>query len=287
MTLELNSDGFFEVLPKPSEVDLAEYYRDKYFSKGKWQNCYSREYTAEELEHKKLVAEEINFYAGSTPGSYFEVGVGEGFVMKEFERLGWRVSGVDYTSEGIEAHFPELQPFVEVGDLCDRLQREVAAGAKHDLVVCNGVLEHVREPETVARLLRDIVHPHGLCRIWVPNDGSWLQREVVKRGHADDNYWVCPPDHLSYFTHDSLQRFLKRCGWRVLDVLGGFPMEIFLLNSDSCYTRDRRLGRNCHFARVAFEMGLWRQSIDHVIAFRRGCARAGIGRDTAVYVRPA
>jgi hypothetical protein len=52
--------------------------------------------------------------------------------------------------------------------------------------------------------------------------------------------------------------------------------------------RDRAKGRNCHFVRVAFEMGLWTQrSLEAVVEFRRGCARAGIGRNQTVYARPA
>jgi hypothetical protein len=35
-------------------------------------------------------------------------------------------------------------------------------------------------------------------------------------------------------------------------------------------------------------MGLWKdRSLDAVIEFRRGCARAGIGRNQTLYARPA
>ena len=69
-------------------------------------------------------------------------------------------------------------------------------------------------------------------------------------------------------------------------MLAEFPVDLFLLNPDSNYAADPAKGRNGHFARVAFEMGLWRQGIEAVIAFRKGCAAGGLGRNLAAYARP-
>ena len=120
----------------------------------------------------------------------------------------------------------------------------------------------------------------------VPNDGSWLHHAVVARGAAEPEFWVHVPDHLNYFTAPSLTRLLDRCGWQVADLLGDFPIEIFLLNPDSGYERDRKKGKNCHLARLAFEQSLRSKSMDQFVEFRRGCARAGIGRNMIAYIRP-
>ena len=105
---------------------------------------------------------------------------------------------------------------------------------------------------------------------------------------SDPQFWLAAPDHLNYFNTDSLPRALSMHGWEVVEHLGDFPVDMFLLNPDTDYMRDRSKGRNCHFARVAFEMSLWKErSLDAVVEFRRGCARAGVGRNQTVYARPA
>jgi hypothetical protein len=51
--------------------------------------------------------------------------------------------------------------------------------------------------------------------------------------------------------------------------------------------KDRSLGRAAHFARVRFETTLARRSMDELLAFRRGCAAAGVGRTIVVYASAA
>ena len=63
-----------------------------------------------------------------------------------------------------------------------------------------------------------------------------------------------------------------------------FPIEIYMLNEASNYVGERQLGRAAHLARVEFEVALYEQSLDKLLAFRRGCAAAGIGRNMAAYI---
>ena len=91
------------------------------------------------------------------------------------------------------------------------------------------------------------------------------------------------PDHVNYFTFDSLGRVLESLGLEVVDAIGDFPMEMFLLMGDD-YVADRTLGPQCHRRRVAFELGLTgelRRSI------YRNLARAQTGRNCFVFARKA
>jgi len=282
VTLHETLDGYFEVVPRPTPDELAAYYRAQYYG-GTPQ--YTRTYTPEELAHKTLAADEAARFAPPL-GALLEVGFGEGFFLAGFRARGWRVRGLDFTDEGLRAFHPELAPDVALGDVFALLDGEIASGRHYELVACNNVLEHVLDPERLLRAMHALVAPGGVCRLQVPNDGSWLHCELVARGHADPAFWVHVPDHLNYFTPPSLQKLLARCGWAIVDVLGDFPIELFLLNPDSNYERDRSKGRNCHFARVAVERLLRDRSIDELIAFRRGCAHAGLGRNLIAYVRP-
>jgi SAM-dependent methyltransferase len=279
--------GWFTFEPKPTAEALAAYYNDKYFGPGHG-GQYAHGYTDEELEHKGLAAAEAERVWGRGPGRLLEVGVGEGFFLDGFARRGWEVQGVDFTDDGLKAFFPELRDRVRIGDAFALLDSLIAREEQFDLVACNNVIEHVLDPEGLLQRLRRIVAKDGLLRIAAPNDGSWLQREIVGRGLAAPDFWVALPDHLNYFDADSLPRVLQMNGWSVAELLGEFPIDLFLLNSEAAYLGAPAKGRAAHFARVAFETSLWRRrSVEGVLAFRRGCAEAGVGRNLIAYARPA
>lgn len=280
--------GYFEVEPRPTPEELSAYYRDKYFGANDGRTSYGHGYTPEELEHKLLQPAETEHVWGGKSGRLLEVGVGEGFTLDYFIQRSWSATGIDFTDDGVKVFFPYLSAHLEVGDAFERLDAAIARQDTYDLVICNNVLEHVLDPLGLLRRLRSLIAPGGMLRIAVPNDGSWLQDQVVSRSLAAPEFWVAIPDHLNYFNTDSLPRVLDACGWTVVDHLGEFPIDAFLLNPDTNYMMDRSKGRNCHFARVAFEMGLWKdRSLEAVIDYRRGCAKAGLGRNQTVYAKPA
>ncbi len=284
-----HEDGYFEVAAKPDAETLAAYYRDKYYGARDGRSQYAHGYTDEELEHKRLSAAEAEAeaVAARPPGRLLEIGVGEGFSLDYFAGRGWDVRGIDFTDDGLRPFFPELADRLQTGDAFALLDAAIDAGEVYDLVICNNVVEHVIDPFGLLTRLRRLVAPGGLMRLAAPNDGSWLHRLIVERGMAKPDFWVNAPEHLSYFTADSLTRLMQRAGWKVEHLLAEFPVDLFLLNPDTAYTVEPTKGRNCHFVRIAFEMGLWREGIDKVVAFRRGCAAAGVGRNLGAYARPA
>jgi 2-polyprenyl-3-methyl-5-hydroxy-6-metoxy-1,4-benzoquinol methylase len=275
--------GYLEVNPKPTSAALEAYYRDRYFMGKGERSQYSRSYSAEEIEHTALAVAEILAHSRPEPGHAYEAGCGEGFILKGLRDLGWQVRGVDVTIDGIEMHNPELRDAVDVADVFEHIDKMLDAHQRFELVVCNHVLEHVIDPVTLAAKLVRLLTDDGICRFVVPNDGSVLQHEIVRRGMAAERFWVRYPDHLSYFTAESLTSLLTSQGWQVVDLLAAFPIDLFLLNPDSNYEKDTSLGRNCHLAAVAFELMLARSSLDSLTEFRRGCARAGVGRDLIAY----
>lgn len=275
--------GYLEVTPKPTSAELLAYYRDRYFTGKGERSQYSRSYSVEEIEHHDLAVTEILAHAPSGPGRAYEVGCGEGFTLNGLRERGWHVRGVDATLDGIQMHNPDLVDVVDVGDVFGHIDEMVDTGERFELVICNHVLEHVIDPVGLAAKLGRLLADDGICRFVVPNDGSMLQREVVHRGLAAEQYWVHYPDHLSYFTTHDLTRLLTSQGWQVVDLLATFPIDLFLLNPDSNYEQDPSHGRACHLAAVAFELMLGRSSPDALSDFRRSCARAGVGRDLIAY----
>jgi hypothetical protein len=130
------------------------------------------------------------------------------------------------------------------------------------------------------------LNPGGMCRFQVPNEYSVLQNYAVEKKIAKKDFWLAPPAHLQYFDKSSLTKTLEHCGYKVNTMLGDFPIDLFLLNKDTNYVENKSVGKNCHFARVEFDNLLAGKNIEDLIAFRKGCAASGIGRNLIAYCQP-
>ena len=108
---------------------------------------------------------------------------------------------------------------------------------------------------------------------------------LKNKGLIKNDYWLCPPAHLSYFDNKSLKGTLESCGYSVTDILGGFPIELFLLNEKSSYNLNKELGPYAHKVRVEFDVSLFKNSIENYVTFRRGCGESGVCRDLIAYCK--
>ncbi len=89
--LRKNQLGFWEVINKPSNQELADYYTNMYyqFEVGNYRKTYS----AEELEMIRMKvsqrARKVEQLRGcSEPARVLDVGCGEGYALAEFKKRG-------------------------------------------------------------------------------------------------------------------------------------------------------------------------------------------------------
>jgi 2-polyprenyl-3-methyl-5-hydroxy-6-metoxy-1,4-benzoquinol methylase len=273
--------GFKQVSPLPTVDELAKFYNSNYYdAKG-----YSVEYSPDEIIHKEIPAFEIEYYSGQNTGSILDIGCGEGFVLDFFHKKGWNVTGLDFSHDGVSRHFPHLKEKVIKGDVFNSLENLMESQAKFDLIVCNNVLEHVLDPISFLKKFKSLCHANTLIRIQVPNDFSWYQDVLIRKGIVTKEYWVAPPGHLNYFNKDNLKQFLKSFEYNLVDLLGDFPIELFLLNEKSNYSVNPEVGPMAHKARVIFEVDLYNSSIENYISFRRGCGMSGVCRNLIAYCK--
>ncbi len=100
-----------------------------------------------------------------------------------------------------------------------------AAGSL-DVIVLSSFLEHEIAPLPLLRHCRDALRPGGTVLVKVPNHASWNRR---LRGARWCGYrW---PDHVNYFTPDTLRAMAEKAGLDVsrMNALDRFPL------SDSLY----------------------------------------------------
>ena len=93
------------------------------------------------------------------------------------------------------------------------------------------------------------------------------------------------PEHINYFSPESLKRFLIRRGFEFAYLTTTFPIDIFLLMGDD-YVGNGDVGRVCHARRKDFEFALIRSGHAELKAqLYEALSRLDIGREVEIIVR--
>lgn len=298
--LRLNEYGFYEVREKPTPAELSDYYARRYYQENL--TTYQPAYPPEELEHidgrlrlchwlvtqLRQTSAPAQALTSHAPGSFLDVGCGEGWALAYFQRQGWQVQGVDFSSFSLEKFNPELRERLRTGDLYAELQRLADDGQRFDVLWVDNVLEHVLEPADLLRRCRALVKPDGLLMVDVPNDFSSVQQHALDCGYIDRPFWVVLPDHLSYFNQTGLRNLAEATGWRVAKVIGDHPIELNLLNPATNYVMRRETGPTAHRIRLEQDNFLLRTApLPAVAAYYEGLAGVGLGRSIIAFLQPA
>jgi 2-polyprenyl-3-methyl-5-hydroxy-6-metoxy-1,4-benzoquinol methylase len=281
-----NRWGFYQYAPLPSEKELQEFYEKKYYQEGR--GSYEITYSEEETAYFKLAAsliylETIKLSNGAVGKTLLDVGCGEGWIMDKFFQSGVSVAGLDFSRFALEKIHTHLLPFFEQGDIYTLLREKSQQQTLFDFVVCANVLEHVLDPVGLLSIVRNLMHPHSLLVLIVPNDFSALHAHLLKTKRISKEFWLCYPDHLSYFNKDGMEKFLKDSGFSVRAVVADNPIDLNLLNDNSNYIEDRSKGKNTHLFRVRMDNFL--ASIDEgkLLSLYEVLGSMGVGRDLTYY----
>jgi SAM-dependent methyltransferase len=213
-----------------------------------------------------------------------DIGCGEGFALSYFPLQGFSVSGIDFSSAGLEQQNPEFNDCLKTGDLFQLMQEKATSGQKYDVLLLQNVLEDVLGPLDLLSILKRLLNYGGIAVITVPSDFSPVQLEALSSGCIDSEFWVCPPDHLNYFNPDSLVSLLSHSGYIVHDLIGDFPVDWFPLHPGSNYIQDPSKGKSAHLARIKIESMLHHNDVSEIIDFHRSAAKLGVGRDLTIVV---
>lgn len=275
--------GFYSASPLPSPEELKEHYSSKYYEAPKT-STYQVSYSAEELKHKKLRAE-LNIHAISkVSGSLanktiFEIGFGEGFILQEAANQDMKVSGVDFTDSGLKSFHPDLLPKVYIRDAYSVVDDLIEKKEEFDVCVIQNVLEHVLDPDAMINRIKAILKTDGLLVVNVPNDYSALQLKAIETGIIDREFWFGPIEHLHYFNTENLPDFISYHGFNILDAYGDFPIDLFLMNTESNYIMDKSKGKSAHNARVTIDLLLAEKGLEAYHKFCQALSGVSIGRN--------
>jgi len=285
--LKKNEFGFYQVSPTPSAEEITKFYaeefytgeyknfndsslevqiNDKEFFEGRWNDIYNN-----------FLEVDSNLKNG---GSVLDVGCGWGLALLYFKNKGFDCYGFDPAKEAVDYGCKKGLKIKHAG-----LEgMNVFENKKFNMVTMFNVLEHLADPVKSISQIKDILLPNGILMIDVPNEFNDFQtsgRDV----HGLSDWWVAPPNHLNYFSKDSLVKLLESLGFVIEICEASFPLEMFLLFGDN-YVKDGKLGSICHKKRVNFEQNLRKQGKAPTLKnFYRALAELNLGRQITIFCK--
>jgi len=279
--------GFYQYTPLPSNEELRKYYADKYFQEGL--GSYSTSYTEEEVSHLKLKTDLIHCKITQLTNSntkdktLIDIGCGEGWLMDKFHHRGTSVFGIDFSRHGIEKFHPHLTPFFKQGNLYELIEHQINTATKFDLLLVANVIEHVIDPVLFLNRIKKMMHQESILSIITPNDFSPLHQLLLKERKISKEFWLCYPDHLSYFNKTSMCNLLDDQGFKIRSIVADNPIDINLLNDNSNYVEDPTKGENTHLFRLRIDNFLGQLNIEKLLQIYELLGSIGVGRNLNYY----
>ena len=184
--------------------DPSEYYTADYFS-GKRTDGYA-DYVGAETVLRREFARTVKFIRDfRSSGRLLEVGCAYGFLLQEAKR-DFDVTGIELAEEAADhCRRYGLQVFSGAAD--ERLLKQLG---EFDVIVMLDVIEHLASPrETVALLARHL-RPGGVMVVTTGDFGALPARLAGRRWRL-----MTPPQHLWFFSKESMRRIAAWSGLRV------------------------------------------------------------------------
>lgn len=146
--------------------------------------------------------------AGAPPtGFTLDVGAGYGGLAYALSQAGYKPILLDLSAEVLS--LAECIPNA-AGACCSF--EDFTWPSPLSIITMSQVLEHAIDPVSWLAHARGLLRPDGVMMVAVPNFGG-VYRLLGRR-----DPFICPPEHLNYFTVDSLTRAIQASGFTVRQV---------------------------------------------------------------------
>ena len=182
-----------------SGFDPAAYYTEDYFS-GRHADGYS-DYLGAEPVLRREFARSVEFIRGyRSAGKLLELGCAYGFFLLEAARY-FDVTGIELAPEAAE-HARRAGLHVLQGMADEASLRQIG---HVDVIVLFDVIEHLPDPRETLALCHRQLNPGGIIVITTGDFGSMAAKLAGVRWRL-----LTPPQHLWFFTQESLRRMAGR-----------------------------------------------------------------------------
>lgn len=222
----------------PEPLGEAQGYDERYF------DARSREGYADYLRDRELIVanfeRRIRWLVPWAAGPrLLDVGAAYGFLLVAARRHGFEPLGVEPVRACAEFAADELGERV----LPVALEHADLPPRSFDVITLFDVIEHLREPRVAMARVHELLRPGGLVVVETGDRDALLSRVCGRRW-----YYYDPPQHLTFFSRDSLTRMLDATGFAPPVAVGHLGREVSLRNVSFQLARalgGGALGRAC------------------------------------------
>ena len=274
--------GFIHCLPIPQISELRDLYSQHYYSTEK--PDYIKKMQSD-LDWLNMVYDDKYEMFENIIDNYektiLDIGSGPGYFLKKGRDRGWDTLGLEPSVQAYNFSKNELGLNVLNIFLNNETKDSID---KFSVIHLNEVLEHIPDPVNLTKIVYEKLNKGGIVSITVPNDFNPIQKIL----HTSLNYkswWVAPPHHINYFNINSLSRLIKNAGFKILDKMPTFPIDIFLLMGEN-YVKDNELGGKYHSLRKKFELNLSApENKDFKIQLYKKLLEIDLGREISIIAK--
>jgi SAM-dependent methyltransferase len=140
-------------------------------------------------------------------GKFLDIGCAHGLLLDQAQQEGYETFGVEPTLKNAEeARGKDHDVFN--GWLNDFV---IKCGDKRfEVITCLDVIEHIDEPKLFLAMAVSLLADDGVIVVSTPNYSGLIAKLLGSR----DPY-MTPPEHITFFTVNGIQRLAARCGLEV------------------------------------------------------------------------
>ncbi len=192
--------GFVFMEKVPTVDELNDYYKTYSYASEQYLSPLT-------ILSYNLLLDEFEKYRKTN--KILDVGCGRGFFLKQARERGWEVYGTEYSEKAIEICTSE-NIIMKKG----ALSADAFDFKDFDVITSFEVLEHINNPHEELQQIYQLLRKGGLFYCTTPNFNSLL-RYYLK---TDYNVIVYP-EHLSYYTKKTLNKVVKKNGFKNIKFL--------------------------------------------------------------------
>ena len=263
-----------------STSELEKYYKNKYFNKKSIH--FKKKYSRLDLKNKTYNFEIYYFFIQKffkKKINCLEIGCGEGYGGRYlYNKVNYYAT--ELTEKPIKLQNKSILKKIKFfkGNF---LEIKEIKKKKFDAIILNGVLEHLTDLKLSLKFFDNTLKKNGLLLLNVPNDFNLLQKFYLRKNKIKKNSapWVSH-EHNHYFNRISLEKIFKK-NYQKISIMGDFPIELFLLNKNTDYYKNKLFGRVANNIRNTFYSILRNKKNIHLkdyIQFCESLSKIDLGR---------
>jgi len=195
------------VSPTPTSEEIEAVYKESYFHKTEGEGGLGyADYDTDKAGLASTFDKYLVELEKLAPGKkILDIGAATGFFLDRAKAKGWKTYGVEISRFGADESNRRGHETV-----CGIIE-DVPGEARFDVITLWDVFEHMTDPKGAIEKAHTLLAPRGLVAINTVDSSSIPARLMGKKWHL-----VVPPEHLQYFSRESLKRAVEDAGFEVV-----------------------------------------------------------------------